>query len=194
MKGASWAQWLKSPPVTGWNALLCGVGLVAVPTAARAAISGAVTGCEFTPYLPFVLFAAILIGWRWAVTVALASVGVLDGLFTGAAHEPFQACFLSGAGTFLASSAMIIGVAVVVRQAIGGLQNRGADENSGGVIFSLEKGQVWASWYGQSPPVCLGSQKRVGAMMEDYLAQVEIGERLTRAGKQAGPRRNYAQN
>ena len=172
-------QWLRTPPVTGWNALLCGVALVAVPTAVRAAINGAVTGCEFTPYLPFVLVSAILMGWRQAIAVALASVGVLGGLFTGDSHAPLEACFLSGAGIFLASSAMIIGIAVVIRRVIAGLEPQGADADSGGIIFSLEKGEVWASWYGQSPPVRLGSQKRVGAMMEDYLAQVEIGKRLT---------------
>ena len=180
---ANWTQWLQKPPISGKAAVLCGVVAVAIPTAIRWAISGAVTGCEFTPYLPFVLVSAIMTGWRYASAVAIASVAVLAGLFTGASHEPFQACFLSGAGTFLASSAMIIGVAALIRRVIAGLENRGAQENSGGVIFSLEKGRVWASWYGQDSPICLGSQKRVGAMMEDYLAQVEIGERLTRRSK-----------
>ena len=180
---ANWSRWLRTPPVTGWNALLCGTALVAIPTAVRAAISGAVTGCEFTPYLPFVLISAILMGWRQAGAVALASVAVLGGLFVGRVSAFLEECFISGAGTFLGSSAMVIGVAVLIRRVISGLDSRGAEENSGGVIFSLEKGQVWASWYGQSPPVCLGSQKRVGTMMEDYLAQVEIGERLTRRSK-----------
>ena len=179
MMRANWMHWLQHPPLTGRVALLCGMIAVAIPTAVRAAISGSVTGCEFTPYPPFVLLSAILMGWPMATAVALASVAVLGGLFTGPSHAILQECFISGAATFLASSAMIIGIAVGIRRVIAGLEKRGADDNSGGIIFSLEKGEVWASWYGQSPPVRLGSQKRVGAMMEDYLAQVEIGKRLT---------------
>ena len=58
--------------------------------------------------------------------------------------------------------------------------NRGADESPGGIVFSLDDGKVWASWYGQGPPVLLGSQKKVSGMMEDFLAQEEVGKRLTR--------------
>jgi hypothetical protein len=50
-------------------ALLCGIFAVALPTAIRAAIDGVVTGCEFTPYLPFVLFSAILLRW-WKVALS----------------------------------------------------------------------------------------------------------------------------
>jgi hypothetical protein len=48
------------------------------------------------------------------------------------------------------------------------------------VIFSLDRGQVWASWYGQGPPVLLGSQRRVGEMMKDFLAHEELAKRLNR--------------
>ena len=48
------------------------------------------------------------------------------------------------------------------------------------VSLSLEQGEVWASWYGQAAPVNLGSQRKVSEMMEDFLAQVELGERLKR--------------
>ena len=79
---------------------------------------------------------------------------------------------------FLVASSVTIGVAVIVRYVITAMQKRGADESLGGVVFSLEKGEVWASWYGQGPPVLLGSQRKVAEMMEDFLAQVEIGKRL----------------
>ena len=52
--------------------------------------------------------------------------------------------------------------------------------SAGGIVFSLEKGEVWASWYGHGAPVHLGSQRKVSEMMEDFLAQVEVGKRLNR--------------
>jgi hypothetical protein len=56
---------------------------------------------------------------------------------------------------------------------------RGSDESAGGIVFSLEKGEVWASWYGQGAPVLLGSQRKVSEMMSDYLAQERLGKRLS---------------
>ena len=159
-------------------ALLCGIGAVALPTIIRVAVNGAVTGCEFTPYLPFVLLSAILLGWWQAGAVALASAAVFSGLFiVPPSHFLEQSCAISAVGIFLAASAMFIGIVIVVRRAIAVILSH-PDEASGGVIFSLEEGQVWASWYGQGPPVCLGSQKRVGKMMEDFLAQEELAKRL----------------
>jgi hypothetical protein len=62
-----------------------------------------------------------------------------------------------------------------------------ADEAKGGVIFSMEDGHVWASWYGQGPPVCLGSQQKVGRMMEDFLAQEELAKRFARQASGGKP-------
>ena len=170
---------LEAPLLSGWMALFGGIIAVGIPTSVRAAISGVVTGCEFTPYLPFVLLSAIILGWRAALLVTLASVGVLGGLFAGPTnHLVTEACFLSSAGIFLTSSALIIGTVVLVRHAFASIL-RANEEPGDGIIFSLEKGQVWASWHGAGPPVRLGSKRRVGLMMEDYLAQVEVGERLT---------------
>jgi hypothetical protein len=47
-----------------------------IPTMIRLAMNGAVTGCEFTPYLPFVLIAAILLPGLPAILVALAAVPI----------------------------------------------------------------------------------------------------------------------
>lgn len=172
-------QLLWAPVLSGRLALLCGIVAVVLPTAVRAALNGTVTGCEFTPYLPFVLLAAIMLGWWQAGLVALASVAIMGGLFLGPPNEMLEVpCFLSGAGVFLAASAMMIGVVVLGRRMFVAIQSRRADETSCGVIFSLEKGEVWASWYGSGPPVCLGSQRKVSEMMEDFLVQVEVGRRL----------------
>ena len=175
---AGLTRWLQAPPVSGMPALLCGLLLIAFPTLIRAAISGFVTGCEFTPYLPFVLMAAILLPWWQAALVATFSIVILGGLFIGSPSAMLGSCFLSSAGIFAAASAAIIATIVLVRLLVRAMQVRGADESEGGIVFSLDGGQVWASWYGQGPPVLLGSQRKVSAMMHDFLAQVEIGKRL----------------
>ena len=53
-------------------------------------------------------------------------------------------------------------------------------EPAGGVIFSLEKGQVWASWNGTELNVRLGTVATVVAMMRDFMAQTELGERMVK--------------
>jgi hypothetical protein len=170
-------RWLQAPVATGWVALACALGAIAVPTLVRAALNGVVTGCEFTAYLPFVLFSAIALRWWQAEIVALESVAILGGLFEGVPFHT-QPCFLPSAGIFLGSSALMIAVPVVARRVFAAMKNPGADESAGGIVFSLEKGEVWASWYGHGAPMRLGTQKRVSEMMTDFLAQVELGERL----------------
>jgi hypothetical protein len=180
MIGRRFTQWLWAPVVTGRLAILLGAVAVAIPTVVRAAVHGTVTGCEFTPYLPFVLLAAILLGWRHATVVALASVAILGGLFAGPPNEFLkEPCTVSAAGIFLGSSAMIIASVAAVRRMIVELQIRRSGAPNGGIIFSLDKDKVWASWNGSGPPLLLGSQDRVETMMEDFLAQSELGRRLT---------------
>jgi hypothetical protein len=177
MVRAALARWLFAPPMSGWPALIVAVVAVGIPTAVRWAVNGVVTGCEFTPYLPFVLLGAMLLRWWAAAGVALASVAIMGGVLGGAPAHGIL-CFLDSAAMFLASSLVMIGVAIFVRLTIATLQKRGADESSGGVIFSLEKGEVWASWYGGDAPMLLGSQPKVSAMMADFLQQEELGRRL----------------
>jgi hypothetical protein len=171
-------RWLKRPRLAGWNALSCAIVAVAIPTAVRAAVEGTVTGCEFTPYLPFIFLCAILTPWWAAAGAASASVAVLGGI-SAALGQFMPRCFIDAAMIFLASSAVMIGTACLVRSTIAALQKRGADESSGGIVFSLENGQVWASWYGQAAPVLLGSRMEVSAMMSDFLAQEELARRLS---------------
>lgn len=161
-------HWLYAPPATGGLALACALLLTAAPTVIRWAASGAVTGCEFTPYLPFVLVAALLLPWWLAGAVALASVAILGGLFFHPLHN--AACFSSAAGIFLASSAIMIGGIALIREAVRAIHGRGADD-CGGIVFSVDKGQVWATWYGQGAPVLLGSRSKVAATMRGFLDQ-----------------------
>ena len=51
-------------------------------------------------------------------------------------------------------------------------------EPNGDVIFSFVDGFVWASWPGTISLVRLGRYEAVTAMMRDFLAQCELGERL----------------
>jgi len=146
--------------------------MIALPTVARAAMNGTVTGCEFTPYLPFVLLSAILIGWWQASAVALISVAIMGGLFiTPPISSLEKSCFLAGAGMFLAAAATMIGTAVIVRRAFAFLHRRGADEAGGGIVFSVAQGEVWASWYGLAAPVRLGAERKVAETMERFLAR-----------------------
>ena len=47
------------------------------------------------------------------------------------------------------------------------------------VIFSFVDGFVWASWPGGVSMVRVGRYEAVTASMRDFLAQCELGERLT---------------
>jgi hypothetical protein len=171
------ARWLQVTPLSARYGLPCAVAAVALPTAIRWAMDGVVTGCEFTPYLPFVLVSAILLRWWRAALVALASVAILGGLFVSPIHD--LACFISSAAVFLGSSAAMIATVAVVRRIFAAIQQRGADGARDEIVFSLEDGEVWASWYGEGAPLRLGSQKKVSQMMKDFLAQAEVGKRLT---------------
>ena len=57
----------------------------------------------------------------------------------------------------------------------------------GGVIFSLRNGEVWASWHGWPETVRLGPIADVSAMMEDFLRQGEVGERLLASDAWSNP-------
>lgn len=175
MVRAALSRWLYAPPVSGWPALVVGLIAIWVPTVVRLALNGVVTGCEFTPYLPFVLVCAILLRWWQAGAMALASVAILGGLFSGSTAH--MACFVPAASIFLASSAVIIGVVILARWGMN--QVRTTDDSSAGVVFSVDKGDVWASWRGQGAPVRLGPQGKVAHMMLDFLAGQKPDEQST---------------
>lgn len=172
-------RWARTEPLTGWPALACAVIALAVPTIIRAGMNETVTGCEFTAYLPFLLICAFLLRWWQAAAVAISSAAIVELLCKCPTAKSFTSeCFLTSAGIFLASSAVMIVAAAIVRKVIASLQGRGEDESAGGIIFSLERGVVWASWYGQCAPMRLGSSRRVSEMMKDFLAQEELARRL----------------
>lgn len=173
---------LLTPPITGKRAAWWAIVAVAVPTIIRAALDGIVEGLPYTAYLPFVIFAVIMLEWRYAAAVALCSAFVADFLFVEPryhlAPEPSE---LFGVGVFIATAALMLGVAEGVRRIIdNSLRPARPDGVPAQVVFSLEDGQAWASWYGSHSWVRLGPEDEVAEMMEDFLAQRELGQRLAK--------------
>ena len=173
------------PSVTAYQALGLGVLVIAIPTLIRAAVDGIVTGCEFSVYQPFVLVAAVLMQWRYAAAVALASVGLADYLFMTHASFFSGPCDVYVVGVFLAISTLIICLVQLIRIRFAGIISTDRSEfASGKVVFSLENNQAWAGWHGHKTMVQLGRKDDVAEMMEDFLAQLELAERLN------APRKN----
>ncbi len=75
----------------------------------------------------------------------------------------------------------MIAIAVLVRKVVATLQR--PDDTSGGIILRLEKGEVWASWYGHGQPVRLGNRHTVANMMDDFLKQEQLAKRLANRSK-----------
>jgi hypothetical protein len=172
--------WFVNLSITGGWAIFWTIVAIAVPTLIRTSVQGFVVGCGTVTFIPAVLLSAIFLGWRYATIVALASAVIADTLFLGHDHLLLEgACDIYGVGAFLVASFLIIGAVEVIRSAID-INQAGArpSERSGGIVFSLEEGQAWASWYGQGSPVRLGPEKEVAEMMEDFLAQMELAKRL----------------
>ena len=171
---------LLAPPLSGKLAIACTIALIGLPTLIRYSVKGMVMGVECLTYCPFVLLSAILMGWRYTAVVAVGSALICDYLFIGAPHQFFESdADFFGIGVFLSYCLLIIGAVQGVRMLVPQFPRR-ADPNEvlSGIIFSLEGGQAWASWTGADAPVQLGPCDEVAEMMEDFLAQVELGKRL----------------
>lgn len=110
---------LLAPPPTGMTAAVCCALAVIVPTAIRAAIDGVVSGTTFGAYYPFVLVAAMFLGWQLAVVVSLLSACVANFLFMHPRYEFFAGWSdTSGAVSFLFSSFLLILVAATLRRSV----------------------------------------------------------------------------
>jgi hypothetical protein len=117
--------------------------------------------------------------WRYAAIVALGSVGLADYLFMTHTHFISGPCDVYVVGVFLISSTLIIGLVQLIRVRFAGIVSTDRSEfASGQVVFSLEDNQAWAGWHGRKTMVQLGSKDDVAEMMEDFLAQLELAERL----------------
>lgn len=169
-------KWLVATPLTGKHALTCAIAAVGLPTIIRGTFDGMVEGLGFSTYFPFVLLAAILLEWKLATIVSLASAVFADALFVGPRYELFEGpADVFGVVTFLVGSSLIITLVHAIRTAFDDLVSPTA---AFGVFFSLEKGQAWASWPKAGFHLRLGPPDDVVEMMKDFIAQVELGKRL----------------
>lgn len=171
---------LEAPTVTGIQAMPWAMLAVAVPTIFRAALDGVVVGVAVTPYLPFVLLAALFLSWGYATVVALVSATIADAWFIGPPTKFFEGpTDIVAIVLFLTISAMMIILLREVRRTLAKRPAVGHSKDApSGIIFSLEDGQAWASWYGSGPAIRLGPQEEVTEMMHDFIAQIELGRRL----------------
>lgn len=173
---------LVAPSIKGFPAVLCVILTAAVPSAIRAAVAGFVSGCELTIYLPFVLVAALFLGWRHAAATALLSVLFAEFVIMQPHHSFLSsACSIYSLSVFAGASAVLIVTVQGLRNLLDRRLSR-IGSSEGDIVFSLEGGQAWASWYGQTSPVQLGPHEEVAEMMQDFIAQLELGKRLQGAG------------
>jgi hypothetical protein len=175
-------KWLVATPLTDKRALIVAVVALGLPTIMRASLDGIVVGSGLVPYFPFVLLAAILLEWEAAAIVMLISAVIGDWLFIGPHHrlleEPTD---IFGVVMFLAGSSLIIALVHAIRTALHDLV--GPTSNNG-VIFSLKEDQAWASWPTAGFHLRLGPQEEVARMMADFLAQLELANRLRTAAQE----------
>lgn len=176
-------NWFLAAPATGNRAAIYSLGAVLLPTLIRASVQGPVSGIPLLAYFPFVLLVSMAVEWRFAVAVALASSLVGTYFFV----EP-RFIFLAGPTdvfaivAFLIASALIIKFVHDLKGVIVDVPGSPAARRRAGVVFSSEAGDAWASWEGHSCTVRLGRQDEVAEMMQDFLAQRELGKRLNVLG------------
>jgi len=165
---------LGARPLGGRRAAIFTIAMIAIPSLIRLLLIQVVSTDVFLTYVPFVLLAAVMLTARDAALVAATCAIVADFFFM----EPGFALAIApndlfSMGMLLIVSALSIFLVGIVRQRV-----TSHDEPSGSVIFSEKGGEAWVNWHGRKPPVKLGPHKDVAEMMEDYIAQVELGERL----------------
>lgn len=110
---------LLAPPPRGIPGILYGCAAILVPTLIRASIDPLVSGTTFAAYYPFILCAALFLGWQRASGVAVASAVVANFLFM----EPRYTFFTgagdgAGAASFLFSAGLMILVARALRRTV----------------------------------------------------------------------------
>lgn len=110
---------LSTAPPRGKDAFLYSALAVLIPTLVRASIDGVVSGTTFVAYFPFVLMAAMFLGWRNATVVALASAAAANFLFMEPRYTFFAGTHdTAGAASFVFSSVLIIVLAETLRRTV----------------------------------------------------------------------------
>jgi Domain of unknown function (DUF4118) len=172
-------NWLLAPSVKGMRALLLAIAAVAIPALFREAVDEIAIGITVTPFIPFVLISAVFLGTGYALFVTFASAVVADAFFIGPPRQFLESPNdLFAIGLFLIAAGMIIGLVAAMRKLLNEARRPALPAKRGGIVFSLEDGKAWANWYGKASPVYLGPSDQVAEMMQDFLAQLELGKRL----------------
>jgi hypothetical protein len=154
---------------------------VALPTVIRLGMSAHMDTRACTIFCPFVLATSILCGWRYAIAMAAGSAIARNTIIGATYTFHFATSDIAALSTFLGFSAFAILVVQLFRiTAARSLRQAGAEARASGIVFSLDSGQAWASWYGIDAPVRLGPEDEVVQMMEDFIAQAELGRQLKR--------------
>jgi len=175
----SLADLLAAPRVVGPLAILFGFGALAIPTGILSLDHALPAGACCTTYFPFIMLSAVLLQPVYSWIVAIGSAGLADALFMGPRFQLFESPMDTfGDAATLISAALIILLISLFRWALA--RRSHATCSPSGIIFSLEKGDAWASWKGSGGPVRLGPHEEVEDMMQDFLAQLELGRRLTK--------------
>lgn len=159
---------------------MIGLAAVVVPTLIRVAVQNSVSMAVFLTYVPFMLVAALFLKPSASALVAATSAMIADIVFM----EPFFALNLALNGVFSVAAFLMISLLFIlfVRSVRGLLRHSLAPETpefSRNPIFSEKQGEAWVSWRSERPSVKLGSHTEVAEMMEDYIAQVELAQRMT---------------
>jgi len=177
-------NWLFAPPLRRAPAWAVTIASIAIPTLIRLDMTPGVDDQTCTIFCPFVLATSILCGWRYAAVVTVATAIACNTLLMGVPYKfHFTRAEIEGIGTYVAYSAFLITVVGLFRAAASrSLRQAGAKGNEKGVVFSLDGGEAWASWYGVEAPVRLGPRDQVVQMMEDFIKQVELGKKFERNG------------
>lgn len=113
--------------------------------------------------------------------VTVISAAFADMLFIDPRFQPLAGpTDVFGISIFLSSAALIVLVVQAARSMVEArLRPAPCGEGRTGIIFSLERGQALATWYGSEQPLRLGPQNEVAEMMQDFLEQLELGKRLS---------------
>jgi two-component sensor histidine kinase len=107
-----------APPPRAPIAFICSCAAVAAPTLIRLAIDHLVIDVTYVTYYPFILGAAMFMGWRYASGVALASAVAGNYLFMAPRHTLFAFPEDTvGSLFFLLAAALVIAAAEALRQA-----------------------------------------------------------------------------
>ena len=183
IRAAFLTSWFVTP-ISGVLAPILGVAALAVPTAILSLNHALPAGACCTTFYPFVILAAVLLRPIFAAATAIGSIGLADALFMGPRYRLFETPMDEfGDIVSLVSFALILGIVWWLRRVIVAQRAKASAQWESGIIFSLEKGVAFARLPGAHIPIALGPENEVAEMMRDFLAQLELGKRLTRRAK-----------